>query len=692
MNDPTPRDQAPGPSLQDEVPLAASSPCHEEIQLLPDELIDQISAGEVVERPASVVRELIDNAVDAGAHRIEIEFSRGGTERLMLRDDGRGIPADQAPLALQRHATSKIRSVEDLLRVRTLGFRGEALPSIASISRFTLTTRPAGVLSGVRVELTGGRELKAREVGAAPGTCVEVEDLFFNVPVRRKFLRSQRTESGRILDVCHCLALSRPDIHISLRQDGREILHLPASRDFRERLATVFGRAGAQGLFPVDRRGAEVRIHGFLSPPHQTRSSSSGTYFFVNGRAVRDRSLLGALRGGYRGLLDARRHPMAVLFIELNPADVDVNVHPQKAEVRFRKQGAVRGSLVLTIRDALSAAPWLDSGRGSVRQDGAVSGGMGRGLSVPGVRGDAEGGAPTPPISGGVAKRVLIPRVSSAQFDEGRQRLREAMARYRPGGRSPDPEEDPAVPGDASGSKPVRSREGHEEPIVAGPPQPSQRGHNLPSQPTAGGYFSGLHLLGQLGSTYLVCEGPDGLVLIDQHAAHERVSFERLRAAYGRGRVSSQAYLVPRRLEISRRARSVLEGRLRLLDRLGFEIEPFGGDSFLLKSIPAELVGADPVSLIDDIIDELAELGPDEDPGACAEHNTPSVFQERLEAIWATMACHGSVRAGQKLSSEEQAALLRSLDQVDFRGNCPHGRPVLLDLRYQEIEKRMKRR
>ena len=649
------------------------------IERLPDGLVDQIAAGEVVERPASVLRELLDNAVDAGATRINVEVRVGGVERLAVRDDGHGIPAAEVSLALERHATSKIRRIDDLLEVRTLGFRGEALPSIASVSRFRMTSRPHDALAGVQLEVTGGVAAPAREVGAPPGTSVEVEDLFFNVPARRKFLRTRRTESARLFSVLHRLALCHPSIHLVLHEDGREQLNLPPVPDARQRLAAVFGRPNAARLTPLERRGSLVRVHGFLSPPDLSRSTAAGLHLFVNGRSIRDRGLLGALRGGYRGLLEGGRFPLGVLFLELDPSLVDVNVHPQKAEVRFREEGAVRGALVASVREFLAAAPWLGAGGGqwdvaalawprpSLASDGAAPG----------------GGAPG--------------------YSEGAQRLKAALGRFgrAPGtgagaGAAPDPEQ-VWLPGPASAGArgPDGISWGRDAPAGAASPGPAlgpdpREALADPSaapDPAATGFFGRLRLLGQVGATFLACEGPRGLVVIDQHAAHERVTFERLRAAHGAGSIPSQAYLVPERVELSPQALRVLEEQLELLATLGFEVEPFGGGSVLVKAIPAVLVGADPGPLLEELASSLDEGQARSRPGPAA-----GPLQERLEAIWATMACHGSVRAGQRLSTPEQRALLVALDAVDFQGNCPHGRPVATEIPLPELEQRMKRR
>ncbi len=614
------------------------------IEVLPDALVDQIAAGEVVERPASVVRELLDNALDAGAGRVTVEISGGGVDRIVVRDDGHGIPKDEAPLALERHATSKIRSIEDLLRVRSLGFRGEALPSIASVSRFELVTRTRDQDEGVMVTVVGGGPPEVRDVGARVGTVVKVEDLFFNVPARRKFLKTPRTESARVLVTCQRVVLSRPEVHLALVEDGREVLMAPAGSP-RERLAPVFGRKVAARLVPFERVGSVVRVWGFLSPPDVTRSSPSGIFLFVNGRYVRDRGLVAALKGAYGNMLEARRSPVGVVFLEMDPELVDVNVHPQKAEVRFRRKDAVSGSLVLAVRELLASAGWV----------GRPGGGGEHGEPV------ARAGAGSPATTGElplgpVATMPRNPAVGP------KQRMLEALARYGRAttDRRGEPRPDQVRPGGGWG----------------------------PGRDGSRGFFSSLRILGAIKSTYLVCEGPEGLVLVDQHAAHERVTYERLKAAREGGSVPSQTLLVPVRIELGPRERRILEANLHLLGEVGLEIEPFGGDSFLVKAIPAELAGADVEELVSDLVEHLAThkgLG-----RGRAEPDDPVSL--RLEGLWATMACHGSVRAGQDLSYPEQVALMLALDEIEHRGSCPHGRPVYVEIPVNEIERLMRRR
>ena len=618
------------------------------VRLLPAELADQIAAGEVVERPASVVKELVENALDAGAATVRIDSERGGTVRIRVTDDGHGMTPEDALLAIRRHATSKIESAEDLRTIRTFGFRGEALPSIAAVSRLTLTTRPAGADSATRIRIAAGGAPEVSEAAAPVGTCVEIDDLFLNVPARRKFLKRVSTEASRVADECARLALCRPDVRVTLTEDGRTRLDAPRVETLAERAPAVLGLRTATELAPVNRRGSVVHVHGLISPPTITRSSSSGIFTFVNGRFVRDRGVHGALVAAYRGLLERGRQPIAVLFLEVDPADVDVNVHPAKQEVRFRIPAAVTGSVVEAVREALAKAEWV------------------------GRRVGFYGGAPEPaPHPSPPARTVRLgvgepPEPSSdlrapTPFVEAKDRMRDAASRYG------------------------RGAEGFgEEPEQSSFPSASRPLLDLGDEGRR--YFSSLKVLGTAGNCYIVCEGKEGLVLLDQHAAHERVVYERIRARLAEGGVAVQTFLVPLQVDLSARQRGTLEDRREDLDRVGLETEPFGGSTVLLKTLPAVLVGKDGGRLLVDLLDEMAG----DDSGAACRPS--AALSDRLDKVAATVACHGSVRAGQALSMEEVRALLHSLDQVEYAGNCPHGRPTLIELSNGEIERRFHRK
>ena len=601
------------------------------VRLLPPQLANQIAAGEVVERPASVVKELLENALDAGARRIRVESERGGTVRVCVTDDGCGMGPDDARLAVRRHATSKIASVEDLRTIATFGFRGEALPSIAAVSRLTLTTRREADAAAVRLDIEGGGDAEERDAAAPAGTCVDVRDLFFNVPARRKFLRRVPTEASRLLDVCAQLALARPDVGLAVVEDGRTRLDAPRVRTHADRAAAVLGLKTATELTPVDRVGSSVRVHGLVGPPALTRSNAAGLYTFVNGRYVRDTAVRGAILGAYRGLLDRGRFPIAVLFIEVDPSEVDVNVHPAKHEVRFAALQAVTGSVVEAVRSVLAGSPWV------------------------GHRGQAGTAPPPGQASERVVRLTPTPTAAApAPFAEAAARFRSALDRRRR----------------ADGE-------------VAAPAPGLQA--SLGGEPGRGAWFSSLSVLGTAGGCYVVCEGREGLVVIDQHAAHERVTFERLRGGLSAGRVPVQPFLVPVKVDLSPRQLHALETDADYLARLGLETEPFGGASVLLKTVPAPLVGRDGAALLTEVLDDLAS-GEVPSPVGGAEALTT-----RLDAIAASLACHGSVRAGQPLSPEEVRALLAAMDRIDFAGNCPHGRPTVVEIPFAELERRFRR-
>jgi DNA mismatch repair protein MutL len=545
-----------------------------------------------------------------------------------------------AILSLQRHATSKISSSDDLQAILTFGFRGEALPSIGAVSRLTLTTRREQDDVAVRLLLEGGGEPTITDAASPSGTTVEVADLFFNVPARRKFLKRVSTEAGRLLDAVVRMALSRPDVAFVVREDGKNRLDAPRVRTLADRAAAVLGLRTAAELATVDRVGSTVTVRGLVSPPSLTRSNTGGIYTFVNGRHVKDRAVRGALMAAYRGLLERRRFPVAVLFIELDPAEVDVNVHPAKHEVRFRNEAAVTGSIVEAVRDALKKAEWI--GRPPRDHEGVR-----RVVRVPAPSAPAAAGEGTP------------------SFLEAADRLHTATVRRATGRQETSadglPPEAPGPQGFPSGTRPIWGEE-------------SDRG-----------WFGELQVLGQIGLCFIVAEGQAGLVVLDQHAAHERVVFERVRAAMRKGGVPTQTFLVPLQVELGPRQMRTLEESTDDLTKLGLETESFGGRTVLLKSLPAAIRDDKGPRLLTDLLDDLGGVGANPCGGARA------AVQERLDAVAATIACHGSVRAGQKLAMEEMRALLKSLDRTEYAGNCPHGRPTVIEMSIGELERRFHR-
>jgi DNA mismatch repair protein MutL len=594
------------------------------IQVLPPALADQIAAGEVVERPASVIKELVENAIDAGARRIDIDVEGGGRRLLRVVDDGSGMTGEEARLALQRHATSKIRSAEDLWSLGTFGFRGEALPSIAAVSRLTLRTRTADVPAGFRLVLEAGTETDAGEVGMPPGTQVEVRDLFFNVPARGKFLKSEGTETGNISEAVLRLALAHPEVHLRLRANGRQMLDLPPHQAMSERVRAALSRRGAGALHEAAGSEGGCVVRAFLASPEEAASTPRSTFLFVGRRFVRDRSLLHALAMGYGELLEKGRYPLSALFVEVPGAEVDVNVHPQKLEVRFARAQEVYAAVRHVVGAAVARAPWLAAAPV-------------RAYSLPPPRFAARDEAP------------------SLRFAFGQR------------GASPVPSD----PSTSTGTSPWTISGAGSSTAT---PTPTET-------PGADTFFGGLSFVGQIHRTYLVCEGPGELVLVDQHAAHERVAFQRLRVAHRQRAIVRQQLLFPIPIEVDEAAAAaaVAPEVVETLADLGFDLEAFGSTTLLLRAVPELLKDVDPKPLLLDVLHRLGD------------GTRPELATDRLDHIFATIACHSVVRAGDVLGRQEAMALLSQLDAVDLRSHCPHGRPVLLRMSLSEIERRFGR-
>ena len=567
------------------------------IQVLPDSVARRIAAGEVVERPVSVVKELIENSIDAGARRVTVEIDQGGRSRIAVTDDGEGMPREDATLAFRPHATSKIRSEEDLLRVSTLGFRGEALPSIAAVSEIELWTRPAADRVGTHLRIREGEFLGVEDAGTGAGCRIEVRDLFFNTPVRRKFLKSALTEGGHVAQLVGRLALTNCEIGFTLVQEGRETLCLTAS-DLRSRLRQVLGRETEAELIPVAQDG-EVTVSGLSTHPHFSHGHSRNVLFFVNRRLVRDRVLLHALLSAYATLIPHGRYPAAVLFLSVAPEEIDVNVHPTKLEIRFRRPQDVHEAIGRAIRGALGASA-ATAFAPKVAEAGA----------------SYEGSA----IARSIERYVLSPR-----------RVAEAPRVEEPG---------------------------------------------LFAQP---GPYSSLRVVGQVLDGYLVCEGSDEVVVIDQHAAHERVTFERLCAQRRRGRIEAQALLVPQAVELTPGDVGHLEAAASDLAALGLEVEAFGDGAVMVRSVPAIFRAGDAASLLQAVAADLAKV------------ERSRALEDRSESLLATIACHSAVRVGQALSEPEIRSLLAAMDSIDLNTNCPHGRPVTTKLSRSELERRFGR-
>ncbi len=578
------------------------------IHLLDAALANQIAAGEVIERPAAVVKELVENALDAGAKRIEIDLQEGGRRLVRVRDDGCGMAREDAALSVQRHATSKLRSKDDLFAIRSYGFRGEALPSMAAVSRFSLLTCESDAAGGTRIEVEGGSAARISDAGAPPGTTVEVRDLFWNVPARRKFLKRAQAEQAQCLDAVLRLALPRPDVTFVVRDEGRTLAQLQAGVDvLAHRAEEALGREVRGHLVPFSGETRSARAHGLAVSPQVEYGSARNVWLFANGRAVRDRSLTHAVLRAYGELMPHGRYPGAIVFLEVRPSELDVNVHPAKAEVRFADPKGAWEAIHGALSQVLARGDWMPPG------------------------------APPPSIADPV------------------QRVADAVERY--GSRMPStwwlpPAHAPAAP-------------------AAPAAQP-----DLVRRPS---WFRGLRYLGQLHRTYLVCEGAQGLVLIDQHAAHERVNYQRLRA---RGTDALQPLLVPIVVQLSAAAAARVAGSAGLLASLGVELEPFGGESVAVKALPAPLARLDERglgALLADLAEELSA------------HGRGESLERVRDALLARAACHGSVRAHDALTSPEAQALLESLDETDYGARCAHGRPVVAEWTQAEIERRFGR-
>ena len=586
------------------------------IRLLPPVLIDRIAAGEVVERPSAVVKELVENAIDAGAARIDVTLRDGGCALIAVADDGTGMDAASLALAVQRHATSKLPG-DDLSAITSLGFRGEALPSIGSVSRLAITSRAAGADAAHAIAVEAGVVGPVRPAALARGTRVEVRDLFFVTPARLKFLKAPRTELHHAVEVVRRLALARPDIAFSVAAEDRTHLRCGAeTTDLLDglggRLAQVMGREFIDNAVAIEAEREGFRLTGRAGLPTLNRGNARMQYVFVNRRPVQDRLFAGAIRGAYADLLSRERHPQVVLYLEAPSELVDVNVHPAKAEVRFRDAGLVRGLIVGALKHALAASGHRASSTVGQAALGAFRAGA------------------APPTGGAVPWR-----------------LAEAASRFQ----APD--------GFAPGAAVT-------ETVPTGP-DPEE---NFPLGAARA----------QLHETYIMAQTPDGLVIVDQHAAHERIVYERIKAALGNGGVARQALLIPEVVELDAQSVERLTARAEELAELGLVVERFGPQAVIVREVPALLGVADAAGLVRDLADELAEYG------------TGQTLKERLDAVCSTMACHGSVRAGRRLSADEMNALLRQMEATPGSGQCNHGRPTYVELKLADIERLFGRR
>ena len=580
------------------------------IQQLSDSLANQIAAGEVVERPASVVKELVENSLDAGASRVEIDLEDGGMRLIRIRDDGEGIAADDLPLTVSRHATSKIRTLEDLEKVLSLGFRGEALASIASVSRLGISTATADAPHGSRLEFAASGEPRISPTAHPRGTTVEVHDLFFNTPARRKFLRAERTEYGHCEEVVRRLALGRFDAGFTLRHNQKATFALRACGTLAEqeqRVATLCGAPFLQSALALEVEASGLLLRGWVAQPAFSRSQADLQYFFVNGRVVRDRLVSHAVRQAYRDVMYHDRHPAFALYLEIDPALVDVNVHPTKSEVRFRESRMVHDFLFHTLHRALAQA----------RPGGA---------EAPARAAPAELAAAPLPVTMPAGQHGLWQRPDAAA-------LAETVAAYRALGETTGPGVLPSAP--AWG--------------------PDESGGDVPPL----GYA-----IAQLKGIFILAENRDGLVVVDMHAAHERITYERMKAARDAGGVRAQPLLVPQVVAVSRREADCVEQHAPALAELGLELARAGEEAVMVRQIPVLLAGADIAALVRDVIADLLEYG------------SSARIEAHADEILAGMACHCSVRANRQLSITEMNGLLRDMERTERSGQCNHGRPT----------------
>ena len=625
------------------------------IQQLPDHLINQIAAGEVIDRPSSIVKELLENSIDAGATQIDIELENGGIRLIKIRDNGSGIVADEMPLALNRHATSKIASIEDLTDVRTMGFRGEALSSIAAVSRMTLTSRTEGAEHGLEIhyDCTTG-ESTNKPASHQRGTTVRVADLFFNVPARRKFLRTDKTELNHIETAVKRIALGAWHVGFTLTHNQKQLWHWPAvagvageeverlEHEGGERLLGVLGREFMQHAVYFYRQADDLCLHGWLAQPRFSRSQADMQYFYVNQRMIRDKTISHAIKQAYSDLMYHSRQPAYVVFISMNPREVDVNVHPGKLEVRFRDSRRLHGFVSASVKEALAAV--------SVGSDSHTDGNNARTLAgVDSLEPASAGVAALHGAGAALAGSSAAPRTGGyAQFQQQRNM---------------------ALPVKDSGEIYRDLVSGGDTGAVAGGADDEQ----ATEVPPMG--FAVAHLHG----AFILSQSSNGLVLVDAHAAHERITYERLKEQYEQGAIRSQPLLLPLTVHVSEREAVLAESHADMLNTVGMQIDNRGPTQLLIRTIPVELQSADAEKLLRDVLSDLAEYG------------SSDRLREEINKLLSSMACYGSVRANRKLTTAEMNALLRSMERTPNSGQCNHGRPTCVELSMKQLDDFFKR-
>jgi len=596
------------------------------IRRLPEIIANKIAAGEVVERPVSVVKELLENAIDANSTRIRIDVEKGGAQLVRLSDNGIGMQRDNALLSLERHATSKISSDSDLFAIKTLGFRGEALPSIAAISKMVMVTRPHDCDIGTEIQVEGGKVIQVNDAGAPSGTFISVKDLFYNTPARKKYLKSNRTEIAHIIDYLSNVAVGFPSIHFKLFHNARSIKNWPNTQKISDRIADVMGDDLYKNLFPIQYKNDHVSIEGYVASPETSRKSSSHV-IFVNGRVVTDRFIQHAILEGYRGKLIKGHYPVVVLFLTVPFEDVDVNVHPAKLTVRFVHQGSIHQAIVQAIQNTLdsnSRVPWQSNPEKQSVQE------------------------PMHIIDKQISKDNTDKQIYN--FPEHSQTHQKNMVQ----------EEFFPV---SYTAQPALLSESTEKTM-----KPDNRID-----------YGNLQILGQLQKTYIICEDGQSMFLIDQHAAHERVVYERLKQALLSQKLPVQRLLVPETIDLTYQQTSIFEKLIQDMQKIGFDIEHFGQNTFIVQSVPDILTGKDIKALIHEIAESLPDI----------KNTAPA--EQAIDDCLMLMACHSAIRAGQTLSSIEISKLLKSLDSCEYPSQCPHGRPTCIQWDRTEIEKKFKR-
>ncbi len=629
------------------------------IRRLSQSLVNKIAAGEVIERPASVVKELMENSVDAGAGRVDVSIQAGGMEMVRVVDNGGGIPADELPLAIAAHSTSKLATADDLFRIATLGFRGEALASIAEVSRLSIRSRTPDSDGGAEIIVVGGEASPVSPCGCPVGTAIEVQNLFYNTPVRRKFLRSMQTELGHVSEAFTRIALAQPKVHFTLRHNDRPVFELPGTENWLERVALIAGRQLAENLIWIESTSGQVRLSGYAAHPSHSRANNRMQYLFLNGRAIRDRSLQHALSEAYRGLLMTGRFPIAFLALEMPAELVDVNVHPTKLEVRFQDSGQLYSQLLSTLRTKFLTTDLTTRVETPTEEDptgahDAEQAAQFRQRVVDWAKGKTESWS-QPPLSG--SDSGFLPSMPQPHEPAHRPlELAHLDQSWLPAAEGEATADDRALQGTGQSASEHQDR----RPVSSAGPNGSNRAL-------------------QIHNRYLVAESEEGILVIDQHALHERVLYEQLKARVVAGPVESQTLLVPEPVDLSPSESAVALENRETLARLGLKIEPFGGDTILISSYPAMLANMNPGDVLHALLEPLMSGG-----------KTPE-HRDVLDDLLHTIACKAAIKAGDRLAADEISALLDQRHLIHDPHHCPHGRPTALIFSREELDKQFKR-